>query len=231
MVPIMTAEQKAEDPLLVCVEPYSELPVDKSGFKGSIPDVQNMKPLDKFGAYVERKLFVHNMSHATAAYFGFLKGHEYIWQAITDPDVRAEVEAALKETCAGMVSKHGLDGAALRAHGEDLMERYANRALGDQVARIGKDPVRKLGPQDRLLGSARMCMEQDVKPVHVARSAAAGMHFNPPGDPTAERVQEIRRARGIQGVCEEICGLNGREPLTRLIEQADKNLKDEGWFR
>ena len=109
MVPIMTAEEKAEDPLLVCVEPYCELPVDRAGFKGPVPVLENMQPRPNFDAYVERKLFVHNMSHATAAYLGYLRGHEYVWQAVEDGTVRREVEAALAETCWGLVAKHGID--------------------------------------------------------------------------------------------------------------------------
>jgi mannitol-1-phosphate 5-dehydrogenase len=231
MVPIMTQKEKAEDPLLVCVEAYCELPVDKAGFKGPIPPLKNMKPRDNFGAYVERKLFVHNMSHAVTGYLGYLRGHEYIWQAVTDPKVRVEVDAALSETCAGLVAKHGLDAADLKAHGDDLLRRYQNKGLGDQVARIAKDPVRKLGPNDRLIGSGLMCLEQDIEPEHVAFASAAAMRYDHPEDGAAQSVQEIFRARGAVGVLTEVCKLEADAPLTRLILAGEERLQREGWVQ
>ncbi len=224
MVPIMTEKEKNEDILLVCVEPYCQLPVDAHGFKGPIPELKNMKPMDKFGAYVERKLFVHNMSHAVASYIGYLRGHEYIWQAIQDPVVRGIAEAALEETCAGMSAKHGLDLAALQEHARDLIHRYQNKALGDQVARISKDPIRKLGPKDRLIGSALMCLEQGIQPVHVAMGAAAALRFDYPDDPAAQRVQALIKEKGVEGVFREICHIEPDSPLAQLIIQQMEQL-------
>jgi len=146
MVPIMTEAVKAEDPLLICVEEYCELPVDAQGFKGPIPPLKNMQPRPNFKGYVERKLFMHNAGHATTAYLGYLRGHEYIWQAMDDLIVVNETDAAMAETCAGLTAKHGLDTRALNEHWADLKRRFRNKALGDQIVRVAADPVRKLGP-------------------------------------------------------------------------------------
>lgn len=229
MVPVMTDAQRAEDPLLVCVEPYCELPVDAEGFRGSIPSIEHMLPKRNFGAYVERKLFVHNASHAATAYLGYLRGHEYIWQAVEDPVVRAEVEALLDETRAGLVSKHGLDADDLKTHGEDLLRRFANKALGDQVARVAKDPIRKLGPNDRLIGAGRMCLEQGIEPAHVAFAAAAAIHYDHPGDPAAAEVQRLLRERGLPGVFEEVCKIAPDSRLAALILEGAQRLSDKDW--
>ncbi|MCP4644897.1 MAG: mannitol-1-phosphate 5-dehydrogenase [bacterium] len=229
MVPIMTDKEKAEDPLLVCVEPYCELPVDANGFKGPVPELKNMDPRQNFGAYVERKLFVHNLSHATAAYLGYLRGHEYIWQAVEDDRVRAEAEAALDETCRGLVAKHGLDPAALKAHADDLLHRYRNKALGDQIERIAKDPVRKLGSKDRLIGAGLMCLEQGIEPRHVAFAAAAAIRYDHPNDPAAGTVQQLLAERGLQGVLSDVCGLPPEAHLVELINDGIQRLQTEGW--
>jgi mannitol-1-phosphate 5-dehydrogenase len=231
MVPVMTAEQRAEDPLLVCVEPYCELPVDANGFKGPIPFLKHMAPRENFKAYVERKLFVHNAGHATVAYLGYLRGHEYIWQAVEDPHVRREADAAMGETCAGLTSKHGLDPAGLKAHWEDLVGRFRNKALGDQVSRVAKDPVRKLGPNDRLIGAARMCMEQGIEPRHVAFAAAAAIRYDHANDPGALVLQEILRAEGMSGVLIHVCGIETDSHLARLVEEGTARLRKEGWIR
>lgn len=230
MVPVMTAEQKAEDPLLVCVEPYCELPVDANGFRGPIPCIVHLAPKQNFGAYVERKLFVHNMSHAATAYLGRLRGHDLIWQAVEDPRVRPEVEKALAETCAGLVAKHGLDAGELREHAGDLLRRYGNKALGDQIARIGGDPVRKLGHRDRLIGAGLMCLDQGIEPKGVAFATAAALHYENADDASAQRLQEVRRNGGVDGVLRKICEIEPDSPLASLIHDGLERLEREGWL-
>jgi len=230
MVPVMTEDQRADEPLLVCVEAYCELPVDQAGFRGAIPPLAHMKPLEKFGGYVERKLFMHNMSHAVAAYLGHLRGHEYIWQAMDDSYVLEQVRGALGETAQGLHRKHGLDLEGLRLHGEDLMRRYRNRALGDRVDRVARDPVRKLGRDDRLIGALRMCLEQGVIARHIAFAAAAAMHYHAPDVPGAATLAAVRDGQGISGILREICDIEPDSGAGRLVLENDRRLREEGWF-
>ena len=74
MVPVMTEEKRQGNPLRVYVEPYNILPVDKDAFKGEIPDVPNLYPFAPFNLFIQRKLFMHNMSHALCSYLGNLRG-------------------------------------------------------------------------------------------------------------------------------------------------------------
>lgn len=230
MVPVMTEVQREEDPLLVCVEEYCHLPVDQDGFKGQIPEIKNLQPRGNFAGYVERKLFVHNAGHAVTAYLGYLRGHEFIWQAIGDSTVRAQVGAALSETCEGLVRKHGLDAQALLNHRDDLLRRFGNRLLGDQVERVARDPVRKLGPRDRLIGAASMCLEQSVPPVNLAFAAAAAIRYDHRSDPAAKTVQECLKREGLSGVLREVCKVQPDSALGCLIAEGDHRLKTDGWL-
>ncbi len=84
MVPVQTEEMKDGDPMRVCVERYGFLPVDLAAFKGEVPEIQNLVPFEPFDFYIKRKLFIHNMGHATCAYLGGYVGRKYIYQAIDD---------------------------------------------------------------------------------------------------------------------------------------------------
>lgn len=224
MVPVMTPEVRAEDPLLIEVEAYCELPVDVDGFRGPVPDIAHMLPLHNFGAYVERKLYVHNAGHAAAAYLGYLKGCEFVWQAVEDPFIRRVTRGAMSESCLGLSRKHGVPLAELQAHAEDLLRRFHNKALGDQVARVAKDPMRKLGPEDRLIGAARMCLQQGVEPVNLCLACAAALRFDDPNDPSAVRLQAVRAESGDEGVLTEVCRLSPGHPLRSLILSAAERL-------
>lgn len=224
MVPIMTEEQRREHPLLVTVEAYCELPVDAAAFRGPIPPIANLRPEREFVAYAERKLFVHNCGHATAAYLGHLIRLDYVWQAMETPWIRTVTERAMAATCQALHRRRGLDGDALEAHAEDLRRRFANRALNDQVRRVGADPVRKLGPDDRFVGAMRLCQEQGVAFGAIALAAAAAMRFDARDDPTADQVTTLHHDRGPRAVLTAFGGEDFDSPIAHEVERWDERL-------
>lgn len=222
MVPVIGEEQKREDQLLVIVEPYKHLPIAKSGIKGEFPEIAGIEPRENFQAFVDTKLYTHNAGHAASAYFGYLKGYEFIYEAMRDPQIESAVRAVLAETGEALIKKHGFDPADHQAHIDDLLARFANVALGDQVARVGGDPMRKLGPEDRLVGGAKLALEYGVFPANVCKAIAAGLRFDPPGDRSAPVVQELISRKGVTAALGEISALAADSPLTEeIVRQYD----------
>ncbi len=228
MVPVMTPEKQAETPLLVCVEPYCEMPVDSQGFKGPLPPIKHLKPAPNFAAYVERKLFAHNMTHACTAYLGFLKGYEYIYEAIRDSKIRAIVEDAGRESCQALAAKHAMPVMELQAHLDDLIQRYHNRALADQIIRVARDPLRKLAPGDRLIGAATTCVAQGIAPENIALGIAAALQYAPddPADPTVAAMQEQLQTQGVTGFLSAYCQLDPAMPPGSLVCMARDRLRE-----
>jgi len=126
----------------------------------------------------------------------------------------------MEETSAALARKHQLPRNELRAEVDDLLARFGNRALGDTVARVGRDPLRKLRPDDRIAGALRLCDGQGVAPKHVAFAAAAAIRYDPPDDPAASRLQALLREQGAAGVLEQVCGILSDSPLARLVLDA-----------
>jgi len=219
MVPPLTDEQMAKDPLMVVVEAYKKLPVDRRGFIGEIPNIVGFEPYDNFNAYVERKLFTHNLGHAVAAYVGFVRGHEYIYQVIADPDTLQIVKAAMAETGEALIKRHNFDPRVHQAHIDDLLRRFSNVALGDTVARVGKDPIRKLGPNDRLVGGAKVALQYGVTPVNVCTGIAAGLKFAVPDDSAAMKIQAMIAEHGIDYVLKSVSDIDSESKLYELIHQ------------
>lgn len=175
MVPVQTEEMKAGEPMRVCVERYGFLPVDKAAFKGGVPEIRNMVPYEPFDFYIKRKLYVHNMGHATCAYLGDLLGLDYIYEAIAVPEVRILVQNAMQESEVALCRKYGAPMMDLQEHITDLLYRFTNVALKDTCRRVGGDPARKLSPSDRLIGSSKLAMEMGVTPAYIAVGAATGL--------------------------------------------------------
>ena len=176
MVPVQTEEMKDGDPLRVCVEGYGFLPVDKDAFKGEIPSIKNMVPFSPFDFYLKRKLYIHNLGHATCAYLGNILGLEYIYQSIDKDEVYIIVRGAMEESARALSKKYAVALEDILLHITDLLNRFTNAALKDTCQRVGGDPARKLMPDDRLIGSAKLAVEMGTTPAYIAIGAAAGLH-------------------------------------------------------
>ena len=175
MVPVQTEEMKDGEPMRVCVERYSFLPVDKAAFKGDIPNIPNLVPYEPFDFFIKRKLYIHNMGHAICAYLGDLLGLEYIFEAIAVPEIRIITQNAMLESALALSRQYSASLADLQLHITDLLGRFSNEALKDTCKRVGGDPGRKLGPDDRLIGAAELAMKQGVTPAFMAIGIAAGL--------------------------------------------------------
>jgi len=208
MVPIMTEEMQEGNPLRVYVEEYCELPVDKDGFKGEIPDIKNMIPYSPFDLYIQRKLYMHNMGHATCAYLGFLNNYTYIWETMENTSIKLITLRALLESATALSIEHNYPLPKLIEHSDDLIYRFGNKLLGDTVARVGKDPVRKLAENDRLVGATRLCVKHGINPAYICLGIAAGYAFSPEGDESAAKIAEIVKNEGIEAALSKFSGIN-----------------------
>lgn len=217
MVPIVLPEMQHDNPLRVSVESYCELPVDKDAFKGELPKIVHLKPFSPFSYYVKRKLFMHNMAHCISAYLGFYEGKKYLWEACDDSKVKIIVLRALFEVAIAISEETNTQVKPLYEHAEELLHRFGNRALGDTIARVGRDPIRKLAQNDRLLGAATLCQTNGIKPVFIAVGIAAGFVFNPFNDEFALKVQNTIKERGIENAIFEFCGINASNPVYGMI--------------
>lgn len=219
MVPPLSPEDRAGDPLLIAVEPYCQLPVDREAFRGGIPDLKGLVPYAPFSFYIRRKLFVHNMGHAVCAYLGWLKGYEYIYEAVADDAIKNTAQAAMDGSAAALSKEYGVPENELKEHVRDLLFRFGNKALRDTTVRVGADPVRKLRHDDRLVGAALYCMEQGIDPENIVVGIAAALRFAPEGDKAAAGIQTALKTDGLDAVIETYMGIPASGELARLIRK------------
>ncbi len=223
MVPLIRLEIQKEDPTFVMAEEYSRLPVDKKGFKGEVPRIKGMIPYENLFAYEEQKLFIHNTGHSICAYLGHLRGYRFIWEAIEDRRIYPVVRGALEETGEALTKKHSFKPEDQQVHIRDILERFANRALGDTVLRVGRDPIRKLGSGERLVGAARLTSQYGITPRNISRGIAAALLFEEEADKEAQKLTQMRKEEGVDAILKKVCQIDPDEKLATLIK---KNLKD-----
>ncbi len=220
MVPVQTEEMKDGHPLRVCVEKYGYLPVDKDAFKGEIPEIADLVPYSPFDFYLKRKLYIHNMGHATCAYLGDLLGLSYIYESIDLADVYILVKNAMLESAQALAAQYDAPLKPLMDHIDDLLGRFTNAALGDTCQRVGGDPARKLSLEDRLIGAGKLALQQGILPCHIAAGAAAGVHRY-----LAENGKEQSLENAAE-VLQTVSGLDAKNALAQMILQMYQKILD-----
>lgn len=218
MVPVVPQDISKKEPLYIAVEEYCTLPVDRKGFIGEIPDIRGMVSYDNITAYEERKIYTHNAGHSICAYLGYQKGYEFIWEALEDKEIYSVVTGALRETGEALIKKHGFNSQKHYEHVDDLLYRFANKALGDTVCRVGRDPIRKLGPNDRLIGSAKLVLEYDIEPVNICKGIAAALKYDCSEDPSACQLANSIKQKGIDFVFKNICKIESQGKIAKLVK-------------
>jgi len=239
MVPIMSQADRARDPLLVFAEAYNTLICDARGFKNEIPQVPGLDPKQNMKAYVDRKLFIHNLGHALCAYLGHVydPALQYTYETVEHAVLGPAIRSGMWESAQALIKQYPdeFDEANQAEHVDDLLSRFANRALGDTLYRVGRDVQRKLSREDRVVGAIICDLENEAEPIITSLCAAAGMRFRATDEmgkmygPDMEFAEKTW-PQGLGAVLEQVCGLGEEDEIERAarerIARADGLLHD-----
>lgn len=209
MVPVVGERYGVQDPLFIVAELYYRLPFDHRAVKGEIPSIVGLEPVEDFEAEVDKKLFLHNLGHAVLAYAGYFKGYAYIHEAVRDPEIRELLRKVWQEVMLALFKKYpSLNSLETEEMVRDLEERFANPALMDTVERVGREPLRKLKPEDRLIGGINLCLSQEIFPYSIAMACGVALHYDFSEDVEAVSLQNMIREKGVEGVLQEVCAID-----------------------
>jgi mannitol-1-phosphate 5-dehydrogenase len=210
--------QSNEDKLMVAVEPFYEWVVDQTKIVGEIPPIQGITFVDDLTPYIERKLFTVNTGHAIAAYLGYYLGFDTIKEAMDHDNVNTTVREALKESGSLLIKKYDFDHEAHMNYVEKIINRFLNPYISDEVTRVARFPIRKLGPNDRLISPAmQYCELLNNQPIHLAKGIAAALLYDFDKDEEAQQVQETIKQSGYEQAIYQYCQLEKDHPLVEQI--------------
>lgn len=212
MVPANT--QPGADPLAVRAEPYAKLPYDTGCWRGAPFAIHGGVPTANFAYQIRHKLFIHNLGHAVTGYLGARKGLRYIHEAAEDAAIRAAAREAMAQAGEALALSYPKEGADIQADIDSLLDRFANSALMDPIARVCADPLRKLGPKDRLVGALRHCLSLGVACPGIQVGMAAALLYDAREDEAAQAMRARIAAEGLERFLVAHCGLT--EPTVRM---------------
>lgn len=211
--------------LSITADAKGDVLFDTLQVKGDFDWQPPFKGLDNFPACIEEKLYLLNCGHAVCAYLGYERGYHYIHEAMADEMITRAVVGAMLEAQSALQCKHG---RALHYANQinEILQSFANAALMDTIARVGRDPVRKLQADDRLIGPAKLAYRYGIEPTYLIQGCAAALSFANEGDAQAAELQKLVKGRGVEYALDFVSQLRPWNPISKLIReelQASKN--------
>ncbi len=163
-----------------------------------------------------------NTGHCVAAYIGYVAGYATIQEAMKDTKVVDSIHGALEETGAVLVKRFGLNQGEHKKYIAKILDRFRNPNLTDEVTRVGRSPLRKLSPNDRLVRPALQAQEYGIPTDHLALGMAAACKFDITEDPEAVELQQVIRSQGVSEALTRYTSIPADDPLHRqVLEQYD----------
>ncbi len=213
---------RSENPVDVVVEKYCEWNVEKASLKGEIPEIPGMNLADNLMAYIQRKLFTLNTGHCITAYTGMLSGHKTIDESIKDPKIYELVKAAMTQSGDGLIQRFGFDKEAHYKYIDKIINRFKNPYLQDDVARVGREPLRKLSADDRLISPLTTAMSYGLPVDKLILGIGAALRYNNPEDAQSVELQAKIKEKGVAAAFSEISGITDAALLEQVTKAYDQ---------
>ena len=192
--------------------------LDGGALRTPLPDLPGVLATPHYEARLREKLYVFNAGHAICAYLGWLRGHRTVADAVRDPFLRPMVAGSLLESRRALLSAYPGLGGDLHGPVASALARYADETLADPVVRVAREPLRKLGPVDRLLGPVRLVREQTGgEPPYFSLGIAGALLYRGDDGEQTRLLRERLAREGVRAVLESVCGLSPIDPFTDAV--------------
>jgi fructuronate reductase len=214
------------DEAAVITEPFSQWVIEDN-FAGPRPawERHGAQITSDVHAYENAKLRMLNGAHSALAYLGLQRGHEFVHQAIADPELAPLIDKIMRDEAATSLTP--APGQDLSAYADALIERFKNPALNHRLAQIAMDGSQKI-PQRWLETLAHHRKLGRQCPPILAGIAAWVRHIRgdngPVDDPMAATLKAAWDAGGKEGVFMALFGPGGPMASDWVPNDADRDV-------
>lgn len=215
--------QQHDDPLFVSVEPFCEWLVDDTQSKAKQIRLDNVGYVSDLTPYIERKLFSVNTGHATTAYTGNYYGYTTIGKAIADDKVLNQLKAVLQETGDLLIAKWDFARSQHEQYIQKIIERFKNPYISDDVSRVARTPIRKLGYDERFIRPIREAKERGLAYQSLVNVVAMILQYDDPNDEESVRLQKMLKEKSVADVIYEVTGLSDASIVDEIVEKTGEN--------
>ena len=224
----LALSKETENGEIALVEPFYEWVINESEIKNTkLHPIEDVIYVDNLEAYINRKFYLINMAHAATAYIGYRAGENTIQSTLANSKMRKFIREVLNEVKNYIVIDSHFSDEELDAYIDKTIKRFKNENISDDVKRVGRAPIRKLGYDERLVKPLRNLFELDLPLKHLSIVVSAAFLFDNPKDEEAVRLQEYIEENGINDAITNFTGIE-KEELQEKILNGYSKIKDIG---
>ena len=196
---------RPRDPLSLLGEAYSEWTADCHAFRGTDrPAIETLEWVEHQDRYLQRKLYIHNTGHATLGYLGFIAGYTYVHEAAQDARIMDVCKRAIAESGWAIEKEHGFTADEILRYRNALTDKCVCAELPDELLRVVREPLRKLGPDERFFGPLQLMLRHGRDPEYLLYGLCAALLAEIPGDDQSQTIRTLLRERGVGAVLAEL---------------------------
>ncbi|WP_332372931.1 mannitol-1-phosphate 5-dehydrogenase [Lactococcus cremoris] len=220
--------QKHEDLLYVEVEPFCEWVIDESQIKNKSFKLEGVHYANNLEPFIERKLFSVNSGHATVAYSSAYKGYKTILEGLKHKEILSALKGVQKETRALLLAKwpQYFTEEDLMSYHQMIISRFANPKIIDEVTRVARTPIRKLGYDERFIRPIRELNERGLSYQNHLDIVGKIFAYQDENDSQSVQLQEKLSTMDLQRLIEEVTGLSNKKIILE-IELVIKKYKND----
>ena len=181
--------------------------------------------VDDLMMYLQRKIYIINCGHAIAGYYGqALKGYEIVQDSLRDPELIPQIREAMLESASALEKKYGFTHESLVDYMETMMvKRFTTPGVVDPISRVSREPIRKIAPNDRIMGPANNCEEYGLDNTYLLKGVACALKFKSEGDAQAEELQNFIKENGVEEAIVKYTGVEkGSRMYNAILEEYAK---------
>lgn len=195
-------------------ENYPYLQCNAELLEGYVPPVSSVKPITNFSDFLTRKLFTYNAASCVIAYIGAALGYTDYGEAANLPVILNLLDKNYAATNTAMCMRFGYDMQDQAEFAALSKVKFCDRTIVDTVARNAREPHRKLGANERIIGAAKLLRECDQDSSVLELTAAAALLYEDSSDTTWTAMQQ---ENGYDGILKTVCGLDETDTLYKNI--------------
>ena len=205
---------------IAVVEPYFEWLIDGSSWYGEENKIDGATYVDDLKPFIERKLYLVNGAHAAIAYLANLSHYQTVQNALNDEHIVNTVNGFLDENLTYFVENYQMDRKDLKEFVEKTLRRFSNPQLSDDVSRVGRSPIRKLGMNERIVTVPNWLSIHEYPVQFGVKVIAAAYCFKNENDEEAKLLQEDIHSNGVSSAIDKYSGID-LKLKTKVVKQIE----------
>ena len=195
-------------------ENYPYLQCDADLLEGYIPTAKTLKPIGNFSNFLTRKLYTYNAASCVIAYIGWKKGYSNYADAANDEEVLVLLDKNYEATNRVLCKEYGYEEADQREFAALSKAKFCDRTIVDTVARNARDPQRKLGAAERIIGPIKLLHKYGEDASVLERTAACAILYDNDGE---DAWRAIKAEKSNEQILTDICGLEKDNSVFILV--------------